>query len=38
METDKGKPKYLGEKKPCSSATLSTTNPTLTDVGLNPAR
>jgi hypothetical protein len=31
---DRGKPKYLA--KPCLSATLSTTNPTWTDMGSNP--
>ena len=32
-DIDKGKLKYL-EKKTCSSATLSTTNPTLISLGL----
>jgi hypothetical protein len=34
-ETDRGKPKYSGEKT-CPIATLSTTNPTWTDPGSNP--
>jgi hypothetical protein len=33
-ETDRGKPKFSGEN--CRSATLSTTNPTWTEPGLNP--
>jgi hypothetical protein len=32
---DRGKPKYLGEGGDYPSATLSTTNPTWTDLGLN---
>jgi hypothetical protein len=32
---DRGKPKNLGERN-CPSATLSTTNPTWTDLGANP--
>jgi hypothetical protein len=35
-ENWKGKPKY--SKKTCSSATLSTTNPTWLDLGSNPGR
>ena len=34
-EIYRGKPKYSGEK-PCPIATLSTTNPTSTDLGSNP--
>jgi hypothetical protein len=35
-ENWQGKPKYL--EKTCPSATLSTTNPTWPDLGLNPGR
>jgi hypothetical protein len=35
-ENWQGKPKY--SEKTCSSATLSTTNPTLPDLGSNPSR
>jgi hypothetical protein len=34
-EIDRGKSKYSGEKT-CPSATLSTTNPTWTDPGIEP--
>jgi hypothetical protein len=36
MQIGRGKPKY--SEKTCSSATLSTTNPTWLDPGLNPGR
>jgi hypothetical protein len=36
MKTVQGKPKY--SEKTCPSATLSTTNPTWSDPGLNPGR
>jgi hypothetical protein len=36
IEDMQGKPKY--SEKTCRSATLSTTNPTWLDPGLNPAR
>jgi hypothetical protein len=34
-ETDRGKPKYSGEKT-CPNVALSTTNPTWTDPGIEP--
>jgi hypothetical protein len=36
MKIGRGKPKY--SEKTCPNATLSTTNPTLLDQGLNPGR